>query len=133
MENENKGNGAISFVSSFISLKIKLGIIIGIILFFLVIIVPVLLLTVLSGSGNFEDTNESSSSSESEGTGGSTTTQVIEKGGLLFPTQNSTFCYPVVGSARIVQSFGATGSMWKNRSYRNRFYWTKRNKCGSCL
>ena len=132
MDNENK-NGVSSFITAIIPLKIKLGIIIGIILFFLVIIVPVMLLTVLLGSGTVENEEDYSSTSESGGSIGTATTQVIEKGGLLFPSQNSTFCYPVVGSAKVVQSFGATGSMWKNRSYRNRLYWTKRNKCSSSL
>lgn len=134
MENENK-SGVGSFITAIIPLKIKLGIIIGIVAFFFIIIIPVLLLTVLSGNPKIDDEKEGEDSSASENieSTGTATTQVIEKGGLLFPTQDSYFCYPVVGSAKVVQSFGATGSMWKNRSYRNRFYWTKRHKCSGSL
>lgn len=131
MNNENKG-GISSFITAIIPLKIKIGILAGIIIFFLVILVPVIFLTVLVGGSEVDNEKESSTSENVESTG-TATTQVIQKDGLLFPSEKAYFCYPVVGSAKVVQSFGASGKMWKNRSYRNRLYRTKRNKCSGSL
>lgn len=116
MGNESNNSGMSHILSVIISLKIKIGIIISIIVFFFIIIVPIILLMIISNNQLIDDEKEgedSLSSSEVENTG-IATTQVIERNGLLFPTEKSYFCYPVVGSVKVVQQFGKKGSMWKN-------------------
>jgi len=92
MDNENNIGGIGSLISTFISFKAKLIIIISIFSFLLVIVVPVLLLTVLSSNIKNEDQIQTSSESGdiSEENGVYDDSTVIEggnpsKAGYIFP------------------------------------------------
>lgn len=84
MNDENNG----SFISALIPFKLKMGIILGILLFLLVIIVPVLLVTVILPSADDDSESESSSSSSSDsGTSGSEVISGVtpNEAGFIFP------------------------------------------------
>ena len=118
---DNKDSGTGSFISTLIPLKIKLAIILGLVLFFLIIIVPILIICVLP----FNSSNDDEEGISSEGvTSESTSTEIIvvDRDGLYYPKDHYVFCYPVTKFSVITATFGQSGSLWSRKHTRCRFY-----------
>lgn len=120
MNNDNN-SGLSAFVMSAIPLKFKLYILAGIIIFFIIILIPACLVLGVFGGNDDYANGEETSSEGSAGSGGTTGTgeiEVISKDGLTFPKVGGkvryAFCYPVSDFIKTTAQFGQSG-IWAKK------------------
>lgn len=113
----DEGNKKGIDIIGMIPLKVKLGIIFGIIHFLIIIIVPVLIVAVILLP--FSSVDNKAKKSGGGGSSGTSMVQIsnaeatiVDKEGLSFMKDNSYFCYPITKMKGTTGKFGSTGKNW---------------------
>lgn len=122
MNNENENSSSNSLISSIIPFKLKIGIIIGITTFFIIILIPISV--IMMGASLFSDEDEDKDKDNSSSSSSSQNMQtinkeatIIERGGLSFLSENSYFCYPITHMTGTTAKFGQSGANWSSKSH----------------